>query len=153
LKSGFASELWRDYTIKTPNQTRPEMPPKRKADAATEPEKQPKGGARAGAGRKPADKGLGNDKLNKKTPTQVSLTTLLGSRQAPAPTPTTSATPAAAQPSPATAPAPLSGEPRFDEESLGPAWHAIIGYGDQEGDEAIVEEKLKAHPECFLDMW
>ena len=111
---------------------------KRPAEGADNPPAK-KGGAGLGQGRKKSN-GLG--KASGGT-SQVSLAMLLGARTpssspAPAPAPPPASAPA---PSPATAPA----EPFASSQALGECWHAIIGYGTNETDEAEVEKALQAN--------
>ena len=118
----------------------------KKKKPTDEPEEEPQakksGGSRAGAGRKGKGPVLGPAIA---TGTQFSITSMLGARAPPkesAPAGAPAAAPAAGPPVPALPPAPAfkSGE------ELGTKWHELIGTGDHEHDEALVEQTLKENP-------
>ena len=153
------------------------MPPKRKERAEPEPEaapakKQHGGGDRnQGRKRKEANKpGVDCAALPHKR--QMGLAELLGERSKPAPKaseqaavyvdaaspapaaesgsssapPAAAAAAAASAARPAKAAAPRA-QPFNDSAELGPAWHALSGYGDEQLDEERVEKTLKANPD------
>jgi hypothetical protein len=129
------------------------MAPKGKAAAAADDEPPAKrGGSGRGQGRKPTPPAFGAP--SKAAKQHMSIADLLGARAPASQTapgaaaPLAPASAASPAPAPAQAPAPApsrtAAAPAFTSaQEVGETWHSIIGYGEEQTDEAAVEKLLK----------